>query len=165
MQVKVQYEWDRRAHAYLAAFYGNQLRRGSEWKDIRKVIGINILGGGTNGQGHWRSTPEQYERHYKFQEQIHKKICERYIDGIELLQFSVMNAPDNLSLANRDKQDRITYFKRASRMNQEEVKSHIQTPAVLKAFEMATYHGLLERSKPVATQNNPTTLNVASRHG
>ena len=154
MQVQAQDHWDQRALAYLAAFYGNQLRKGGQWNEIRKVIGINILGGGTDNQVHWRSTPDQYERHYKFQEQIHKKTCERYIEGIELLQYSLSNAPGCLSSVERDKQDWITYFKRGSRMTQKEVESQIQTPAVLKAFEMATLSRLPKKVKSVYDAQN-----------
>ena len=154
MQVKPVDHWDVRALAYVAAFYGNQLRRGGEWRDIRKVIGINILGGGADGEVHWRNTPDQYERHYKLQEQFHKKTCERYIEGIELFQYSLANAPDCSPSMSREKQDWITYFKRASRMNQKDVESQIQTPAVLKAFEMATLSRLPPKVKAVYDTEN-----------
>jgi len=136
MQVFPQDCWDRRALAYLSAFYGNQLRKGSDWHEIKKVVGINILGGGTRQEVHWKDTPRQYMRHYKFQEQLHKESVGRFIDGIELIQYSVMNAPDTSS--DQEKQDWITFFKRGARMNEEQVKSEIHTEAVLKAFEMAT---------------------------
>jgi hypothetical protein len=58
----------------VAAFYGNQLRRGDKkkWEQhIKKVIGINILGGGKDD-----------------------KVSKRYIDGIELIQYSIMSAPE-----------------------------------------------------------------------
>lgn len=35
--------WDRRDLAYIAAFYGNQLRKGEGWHHIKRVIGINVL--------------------------------------------------------------------------------------------------------------------------
>jgi len=161
MQIQAQDNWEQRALAYVAAFYGNQLRKGGKWNEIRKVIGINILGGGKDDEVHWRDTPDQYERHYKMQEQIHKKTCERYIDGIELLQYSLMNAPDCLSSVERDKQDWITYFKRASRMNQNEVESRIQTPAVLKAFQMATLSRLPQKVKSVYDAENALYAQVS----
>ena len=71
MQVLPQNCWDKRALAYVAAFYGNQLRKCEAWKDIRKVIGINILGGGKSDEVHWKGTG-QYERCYKFQDQLHR---------------------------------------------------------------------------------------------
>ena len=88
------------------------------------------------------------------QEQIHKKTCERCIEGIELLQYSLSNAPGCLSSVERDKQDWITYFKRGSRMTQKEVESQIQTPAVLKAFEMATLSRLPKKVKSVYDAQN-----------
>jgi hypothetical protein len=60
------------------------------------------------------------------------------IEGIELFQYSVMNAPDAYPSSEKAKQDWITFFKRGSRMTEEEVKSEIHTEAVLKAFEKAT---------------------------
>ena len=42
--VKYNY-WDNRALTYISSLYGNQLRRGDKWEDLKKVIGINILGG------------------------------------------------------------------------------------------------------------------------
>ena len=54
MQVLPDDSWDTRALAYVAAFYGNQLSKGAEWKDLRKVVGINIsLGGGSDNSTHW----------------------------------------------------------------------------------------------------------------
>ena len=46
MQVAPKDYWDKRAFAYLSAFFGNQLREGGDWSKIKKVVGINILGGG-----------------------------------------------------------------------------------------------------------------------
>jgi anaerobic ribonucleoside-triphosphate reductase len=47
-----------------------------------------------------------------------------------------MNAPDN-GHPDSEKQDWITFFKRAHRMSQEEVTTSIKTPEVLQAFERA----------------------------
>ena len=161
MQVKPVDYWDRRALAYVAAFYGNQLRRGGQWRDIKKVIGINILGGGTDGEVHWRNTPDQFERHYKLQEQLHKKTCERFIEGIELFQYSLANAPDCSPSMSREKQDWITYFKRASRMTPKDVESQIQTPAVLKAFEMSTLSRLPPKVKAVYDAENAQYAHIS----
>jgi predicted transposase/invertase (TIGR01784 family) len=138
MQVLPKDNWDKWALAYVAAFYGNQLRRGSQWNDIKKVIGINILGGGTREQVFWKDSHDQHVRHCKFQEQVHKQSCEMFSEGIELFQYSVMNAPDAYPSSEKAKQDWITFFKRGFRMTEEEVKSEIHTEAVLKAFEKAT---------------------------
>jgi len=138
MQVIPQNYWDRRALAYVAAFYGNQLRKGEKWEHhIKKVIGINILGGGKDDRVHWSDTPGQYVRHYKFQEQIHEAVGKRYIDGIELIQYSLMNAPEAPPTSDQEKQDWITFFKRGHRMSEDQVREHIKTPAVLEAFDKA----------------------------
>lgn len=134
MQVIPQNYWDRRALAYVAAFYGNQLSRGDHWKHIRKVIGINILGGGKDAKEHWSDAlPGEYMRHYRFEDQLNGKKG-RFIDGIELIQYSIMKAP---TVDDKEKQDWITFFKRAAYMTEEEVEKEINTPAVKKAFERA----------------------------
>jgi predicted transposase/invertase (TIGR01784 family) len=131
MQVIPQDYWDRRALAYVGAFYGNQLMRGEHFKHIKKVIGINILGGGKDNLAHWVETPTQFVRHYKVQEQLHKPA--RYMDGIEIIQYSIMNAPKANS--NQEQQDWITFFKEGHDMTEKDVKKRIKTPAVLEAFK------------------------------
>jgi predicted transposase/invertase (TIGR01784 family) len=138
MQVVPENYWDRRALAYVAAFYGNQLFKGGEWKHIRKVIGINILGGGKESKAHWIDTPTQFVRHYKVQEQLH--IPSQYIDGIELIQYSLMNAPKTLD--NQERLDWVTFFKEGHYMSEEQVRQRIKTPEVLEAFKRARIKSL-----------------------
>jgi predicted transposase/invertase (TIGR01784 family) len=132
MQVIPKNYWDRRALAYVAAFCGHQLSKGQKWKDIRKVIGVNILGGGKDDMVHWSDTPGHFMRHYKFEDQLNGK--NRFVDGIELIQYSIMQAP---TVTDRKKQDWFTFFKEARYMSEDDVKSKIKTPAVLQAFERA----------------------------
>jgi predicted transposase/invertase (TIGR01784 family) len=145
MQATPQNCWDMRALVYVASFYGNQLRKGGDWEDTRKVIGINILGGDKSDQAHWTETPNQYVQHYKFQEQLHKdqECSQRYIGGMELVQYSLSNAP-NINLLDSVKQDWITFFKRGHRMTEQEVLASITTPEVLQAFERARLDNLPE---------------------
>lgn len=133
MQVIPQDYWDRRALAYVAAFYGNQLREGQEWKQIKRVIGINILGGGKDDKEHWKDRPGQYVRHYKIQEQLHGE--PRYIDGFEIIQYSIMHAPG--FGGDQEKQDWITFLKHGHRMTKEQVETQIKTLEVRQAFERA----------------------------
>jgi predicted transposase/invertase (TIGR01784 family) len=132
MQVITEDHWDRRALAYVASFYGNQLSKGADWKQIRKVVGVNILGGGSQNKVAWPDAPDQFMRHYKFEDQLNGK--GRFIDGIELFQYSIMNAP---TVDDQGMKDWITFFRRAHFMNEEEVAAEIKTPAVLRAFELA----------------------------
>lgn len=140
MQVIPYDSWDQRALAYVAAFYGNQLRRGGDWKDIKKVIGINILGGGKDQVSHWHKTPDQFVRHYKMTEQLHEE--KQVMDGIEIIQYSIMNAPKKIE--NQETRDWLTFFQKAHLMTEEDVKEQIKTPAVLLAFEKAKYDKLPE---------------------
>lgn len=135
MQVTPENEWDQRALAYVAAFYGNQLRKSSTWKDIRKVIGVNILGGGKDDSKHWPETPEQYMRHFRFQEQMHKEEPPRFLHGIEIIQYSLANAPENVDT--QEQKDWLRFLKNAHNMTEEDVKKWIKTPAVLEAFARA----------------------------
>ena len=140
MQVVNQTFWDGRALAYAAAFYGNQLLRGQEWKDLRKVIGINILGGSRADEVYWKDSPQEYVRHYRFQEQLHEP--SRYIDGIQLIQYSIGHAPiDDINLP-QALRDWCTFFKKAHRMTGEEVGEKILTNEVRKAFETIEFRRL-----------------------
>jgi predicted transposase/invertase (TIGR01784 family) len=137
MQVIPEDYWDRRALAYVAAFYGNQLNKGGQWKHIRKVIGVNILGGGKENKVAWSDFPGQHMRHYKLEDQLNDK--GRFIDGIELIQYSIMHAP---ATVDRERNDWITFFKRAHEMTEDEVQAQITTPAVLIAFELSKFSKL-----------------------
>ena len=110
MQVVPQNYWDRRALAYAANIYGSQLRKGGKWKDLKKVIYVNILGGGREGKRHWVKDRD-FMRHYKFQDQF----CQgkkRFIDGIKLIQYSIMNDP-TIPLDSQEKKDWLTFFRDA----------------------------------------------------
>jgi len=87
VQVSPQEFWDRRASTYLASLFGSRIRRGGSWVDVNRVIGINILGGGAKPVHPWKDAPDEFLRHYRFQEQIHPK--RRYFDGIELYQYAL----------------------------------------------------------------------------
>ena len=132
MQVIPEDYWDRRAFAYVAAFYGNQLKKGGQWKNIRKVIGLNILGGRNGNKVIWPDSPGQYMRHYKIEDQLNGK--GRFIDAIELIQYSIMDAPLG---DNQEKNDWITFFKSAHDMTEDDVVAQIKTPAVIEAFKLA----------------------------
>lgn len=135
MQIVPEDNWDKRALAYIAAFYGNQLRQKASWKEIKRVIGLNILGGGKKDHVHWNETPNQYMRHYKLQEQLHQENPPRFLEGIEIVQYSLGNAPKEVN--SQEKKDWLRFLKDAHKMTEEDVKLEIKTPAVLEAFERA----------------------------
>jgi predicted transposase/invertase (TIGR01784 family) len=137
MQVIPEDYWDRRAFAYVAAFYGNQLKKGGKWKNIRKVTGLNILGGRNGNKVIWPDSPGQYMRHYMISDQLNGK--GNFIDAIELIQYSIMDVPLG---DNQEKNDWITFFKSAHDMTEEDVAAQIKTPAVLQAFELAKFNKL-----------------------
>ncbi len=138
MQIAPQNYGDLRSLAYIASFYGNQLFKGQDFVDLKRVIGINLLGGGKDKKHHWKDTPHQYVRHYKFEEQLNDD--KRFINGLELIQYSVMNAPRDNS--NQEQKDWLTFFKSAHEMTPEQVQEQIKTQSVLEAFERAKYADL-----------------------
>ncbi len=61
------------------------------------------------------------------------------MDGIELIQYSVMNAP---MVDDQEKNDWIPFFQRAHHMIEEDVAARIKTPAILEVFELAKISNL-----------------------
>ena len=133
-QVIVQDYWDKRALAYVAAFYGNQIRKGGDWGHIKRVIGVNILGGGIDQHRHWKDTPDQFMRHYMFEEQLHKE--PRFIEELQLIQYSIQNEPKGE--LTQEQRDWLMFFKEGYRMSEAQVAA-IQTDAVQRAFERAKF--------------------------
>ena len=137
MQVIPHNHFDRRGLVYGASVYVNQLKEGEAWSDIKKVYAINILGGGQRNSRAWSNAPGQYMRHYKFEDQLNGK--GRFIEGIEMIQYSIMNAP---IVDNQEHNDWIAFLKGAQFMTEDDVAAQIKTPAVLKAFERAKISSL-----------------------
>jgi predicted transposase/invertase (TIGR01784 family) len=161
MQITPDDDWDKRSLAYIASAYSRQMRRGMIWKDIRTIIGINLLGGGLNDEKHWKETPHHQMRHYKFQEQIHGEVPPRFLEEIQLIQYSLSNSsPNETSL---EKKEWLIFFRHAPRMTEVEVAETIKTPAVLAAFELAKLSNLPEA---IMSQYNDeeTRLKNLSRH-
>ena len=79
--------------SYISILLKSWMSKGMLWKDIRTVIGINILGGGLNDEKHWRDTPDQCVRHYKLQEQINGEVPPRFLEGVQIIQYSLANVP------------------------------------------------------------------------
>lgn len=131
-QIVKQDFWDMRALAYIASFYGKQIRRGGDWRDIKRVIGINILGGGTHIHNPWLNDSNHLLRHYRFQEQINNGSL--FLDGLELYQYSLANiTKDNLT---QEQRDWLIFLREGFTKTTADVEK-IETPAVRRAFERA----------------------------
>ncbi len=133
MQVMPADYFDNRALAYAALLYGNQLEKGDNWSQIKRIIGVNILGGGFGNQIHWVDTPKEYVRHYKFQDQVNKD-NPHFITGIEIIQYELNNVPEKLK--SQEEQNWFSFLKNAHNMKEEDVKKEIKTPEVLHAFDL-----------------------------
>lgn len=160
MQVLPQDNWDQRALAYAAALYGNQLRKGTSWLNIQKVIGLNILGGGLDNQAHWKETPEQYVRHYKLQEQINKEEPPRFLTGIDIIQYSLANVPKDVN--SQEQKDWLCLLRNAHNMTEEDVRNEIKTPAVKEAFRRAKLADLPEEILENYSEEEAAHLNYST---
>jgi hypothetical protein len=140
IQVLPQQVWDRRALFYAAALFVNQMKRGSSWGNLHRVIGVNILGQVQHQSSvkhvdnqFWMDAPDEFMRHYKFQDTVNK--THRVLEGeVELIQYCMTNAPADLGSV--EMQDWFQFLNHAPYLSEEDVKRLIQTPAVLQAFEM-----------------------------
>ena len=97
VQVHVDHKhyWYKRALAYLAAFYGNQLRAGVRWSDVNKVknvIGISITAIAAEQNIFGLSEHRHYMRHHSFEERIDPDSSKRYIGGMQIAEYSVLDA-------------------------------------------------------------------------
>lgn len=67
MQVLPQDFWDQRALAYACSVYCRQMEVGMKWGDIKRVISVNILGGGRQDIRHW-PREKDFKQHYCFRD-------------------------------------------------------------------------------------------------
>ena len=84
-QVAKQEYWDKRALAYISSIYGNQLRTGVGYDQIRDVIGINLLGDGSTP--YWKDGG--FVREYTF---VDKRNSKNEIPSLKLMQYSLGDA-------------------------------------------------------------------------
>ncbi len=140
VQVKPQDFWDKRALCYAAAFYGNQLKRGGDWGDLKKVIAINLLGG--EGR-HWRHTPLELVRHYKFTSEVGGHRHE--IDSLKLIQYNLLS-PQIDGLTQVELKEWLQFWKAAHQRKADEVTG-VTTAAVRSAYERVRVAALPEGVK------------------
>ena len=127
-QVLEKNTFNKRALAYVASIYGNQLRSGQTHQSLQNVIGINLLGDG--------STPYfkdgDFKRHYCF---TNKREPKYEIPAMQLIQYSLGDVdythPDLMS--NPKLKGWIEFFKSAH--DQKEIP--LNCPETLKrAYEL-----------------------------
>jgi predicted transposase/invertase (TIGR01784 family) len=139
VQVITQDFWDSRALAYASyasAFYGNRLKRGGAWTELKRVIAINFLGkGGTRDvTDPWREFPDEVMRHYVLQD-VENPDEGHIMKGFELIQYCV---PHLHKAARTDEKYRewADFFQNADERTEAYVKQ-LSTEAVKKAYERA----------------------------
>ena len=131
MQVISQDYWDKRCLTYAANIYSSQLRRGAQWTDIKRVISVSILGGKRDRQYSWN---RPFKRHYKLCEAQSGEILE---EGIELLQYSIMNFEEDEGPYPPAMADWVTFLTSAHEMTSDDVSSN-KNSIVLKCCPTAT---------------------------
>jgi predicted transposase/invertase (TIGR01784 family) len=144
IQVAKQDFWDERALAYAARIYGGQLRAGTKWTDLKKVIAINILGGGPKKVAYWKDQ-KQPRRHYIFQDKYDPK---HVIPSLQLIQYSLgdtdLSAKGELS-QNKRLYDWIEYLRDAQEKDEAPKDIH---PTLKRAYDIIRFNALpLETKK------------------
>lgn len=127
-QVAKQDYWDKRALAYIAGIYGNQLRPNQRYSNLLNVIGVNLLGDGSTP--YWKDGA--FVRDYTFTNQRNSR---NRIPAMRLLQYSLGDANlDHPELKKNDKlRGWIEFFKSAH--DKQEIPKSINEP-MKKAYNM-----------------------------
>ena len=127
-QVAKQDYWDKRALAYIASIYGNQLRPEKDYIQIQNVIGVNLLGDGS--APYWKDG--DFMRDYTF---INQRGSNHKIPAMRLIQYSLGDVDFNHEDLKQNDRLRqwIEFFKSAH--EKESMPPSIDEP-VKKAYEM-----------------------------
>jgi predicted transposase/invertase (TIGR01784 family) len=132
-QIKGETYWDQRALAYAAAIYGNQLHRGDDWSDIKRVLAINVFDK-TDEPRLWGRKPVSetqtpYMRHYAMKDQHGHTM-----PYLELIQYAL----DRIDFKNRSMdhslRDWLDFFEGA--MERKELPKHIKDEGLIEAYDM-----------------------------
>lgn len=127
-QVAKQDYWDKRALAYIANIYGNQLRHKKDYGQIQDVIGVNLLGDGS--APYWKDG--DFIRDYTF---MNQRAAKHKIPSLRLIQYSLGDVDfDHPDLKeNKQLKQWIEFFKSAH--EKESMPPSIDN-SVRKAYEM-----------------------------
>ena len=127
-QVAKQDHLDKRALAYIASIYGNQLRPSQDYDQIRDVIGINLLGEGSTP--YWKDG--NFIRDYTI---VDQKRSKNKIPSLRLIQYSLGDVDfDHPDLKENEKLKQwIEFFKSA---HEKEATPPSVDESVKKAYDM-----------------------------
>lgn len=128
--------WDQRALVYAASLYARQLKEGDGFKNVKKVICINILGGANDKEG-WKEDREF--KHYSMKDQ-NNMILEK---GIEILQYplhreeTLRKALERIAAgpARIEFSEWWDFFEHAHKKSEETV-AQLRTPEVREAYKL-----------------------------
>ncbi len=112
VQVERQDFWDKRALAYASMLFGNQLRKGDEWRELKDVIAVNILGTGKDEDRKFWPKESYYKRHFVFQDQFDKTKMPLKLENIQVIQYSLGNVNIN-NIQNSEEKAWLDFFKNA----------------------------------------------------
>lgn len=166
VQVIPQDYWDKRALAYAANIYGRQLSEGQGWDKIKKVICINLLGGGADNT---RWSEITGFRQLTFKDQHNTEIEE----GIEILQYPLFHDQIREESEVRKRYSEevkteyiewIDFFEKASSKKEDEVEEEVTSIAVKKAYERIKASDLPVGVKEEYEQQEKELFAKYSRH-
>lgn len=140
LQVIPQVHFDDRALAYASNIYSKQLRRGNEWSQLKRVISINLLGGGRDAIRHWVDEND-FMRHYSFRDEASRHTMR----GIEVIQYSILNPIP--SIASDELKEWVMFLNDAPKMTEDQVKAKVKSTGVLHTFARAKLEKLPSEQK------------------
>jgi predicted transposase/invertase (TIGR01784 family) len=141
IQVVHQSYWDERALNSAASLYAHQLREGDKYKDIKKVVCINIIGDGSEVHM-WPG--KRHFQHFRFQDQ-HGTLLEK---GIEIIQYPLGQdetfdeAIEKLSEPGKIEFREWWEFLAHADKHKKEMVAQVQTPEVREAYELVRFSNL-----------------------
>jgi len=106
--------WDKRALAYAAMLFGNQLRKGDDWGSILDVTAVNILGMGQDDKTPFWPEGSHYKRHYRVVNDLETPPL--YLENLSLIQYSLGNVDFN-TIKNPEEKAWLDFFKNAHLYN------------------------------------------------
>lgn len=154
-QVAKQDYWDKRALAYIANIYGNQLKPEQDFDEIKNVIGINLLGDGSTP--YWKDG--NFIREYVF---VDQKNSRNKISSLKLIQYSL----GDVDLKHKDFEENqklkqwIEFFKSA---HEKESTPTSVDETVKKAYDMIRVD-VLKAKHPELLKPSTEFFNALTEH-
>jgi predicted transposase/invertase (TIGR01784 family) len=156
-QVERETAQDARFLAYLCHLYGNQLRVGDAWKNLKRVVAVNLLGTGFHGKLVMWGKSDHYKRHYKMTDCLSVGDPRRILPQIELIQFSLGNIPDIKKIEDATERNWLRFF--ANAQFETEIPAGIPE-TIAKAYDSIRPERLPESVKAALVEEEKIVINL-----